>query len=348
MYLLEISIETRIIIGIAAMVLLFTGFLIEFVTGQRKKLQYQKSLQAVLEQKQQILAQQNQVLEEKVNERTAELEEQKKALQVSLAELKATQQQLVQSEKMASLGEMTAGIAHEIQNPLNFITNFSDVSVELFEEMQEAMQHKKQEEAAQLALELKENLQRIHLHSLRADKIVKGMLGHSRIAGGKRELTNLNEVVEESLKLSLYEMKRYLLEHPIDARFEGNKHIPPILVVPQEISRVLINICNNALYAVGKRIRESGDDEYQPSVIVSTHLEGREAVIRISDNGSGIPKSILPKIFNPFFTTKPTGEGTGLGLSLSYDIIARAHEGKLDVDSEEGQGTTFTISLPLP
>ncbi|HSK13653.1 MAG TPA: ATP-binding protein, partial [Phnomibacter sp.] len=247
-----------------------------------------------------------------------------------------------------SLGEMTAGIAHEIQNPLNFINNFSEVSVELFEEMEDELQKANTEVALEITGELKNNLQKIHHHSIRADKIVKAMLEHSRPSAGKRELTNLNDLVKESLKLSVHGMKAKLKDIPIETSFQGDHHLPPVLIIPQDINRVLVNMCNNALYSLHEKIVKTRDPDFRAALKVSTHLSGRQVQIRVSDNGTGIPEAVKPKIFQPFFTTKPAGEGTGLGLSLSYDIITQVHGGRLDVGSTEGQGTTFTITLPLP
>lgn len=347
MYLIQITVETRIIIGIAAMVVLLVGFIVAFVTIQQKKLEYQRNMQAVLEQKQQLLSEQNEVLEAKVQERTAELITQKEALQTSLTELKATQQQLVQREKMASLGEMTAGIAHEIQNPLNFVNNFSEVSVELFEEMEEELSKGDIESGLKVASELKENLQKIHNHGIRADKIVKGMLEHSRTRSGKKEITDLNALLKESLQLSFNGLKAKIPDAPVSINYEENPQLPPILLLSQEISRVLINIFNNAMYSTMQKLKLKGSESYQPQISVAAIQTNRNIEIVISDNGLGIPEAVLQKIYQPFFTTKPAGEGTGLGLSLSYDIITKAHGGKLEADSKEGEGATFTITLPL-
>jgi two-component system, NtrC family, sensor kinase len=346
MYLIQISIETRIIIGIVAMVVLFAGFMIAFVTIQRKKLEYQQNMQLMLEQRQEILAHQNEILESKVNERTTELNEQKTALQTSLIELKSTQQQLIQSEKMASLGEMTSGIAHEIQNPLNFINNFSEVSIELMDEFLTEYKEGNSSQVENTGMEIKDILQKIYTHGKRADSIVKSMLEHTRAGTGKIEMANLNDLAQESLKLSFHGQK-------VKNRTEGcipqlikDDTLEPFPIITQDINRVLINLCNNAFYAVWKR-KLSEASNYVPTVILAVKKEGNEACIKITDNGSGIPEHVLPKIFQPFFTTKPTGEGTGLGLSLSYDIITRAHGGVLTVDSTEGEGTCFTIRLPL-
>lgn len=347
MYLIQISIETRIFIGIGAMLLLFTSFIIAFVMSQRKKLEYQKNLQSMMEQKQQLLAEQNQLLEQKVIERTHELNDQKDALQVSLSDLRSTQQQLIQSEKMASLGEMTSGIAHEIQNPLNFINNFSEVSVELFDEMEQVFSEGNTKEAEALASEIKENLKKIHQHGKRADNIVKSMLEHTKMGTGRKETANLNEIAEESLRLSFHGQKAKNKLTYANFHFITCNDLPLVPVFVQEINRVLINLCNNAFYAVWQKQQQTNNPAFEPLVTVSLHREGNMAVIAVEDNGEGIPSKIISKIFQPFFTTKPTGEGTGLGLSISYDIITKAHNGKMEVTSKEGEGTSIAIKLPI-
>ncbi len=347
MYLIQISIEMRIIIGMAAMLLLFVSFLIAFITNERKKREYQKNLRVMLEQKQEILAKQNEVLETMVNERTGELNEQKTALQYSLAELKSTQQQLIQSEKMASLGEMTAGIAHEIQNPLNFITNFSGVSIEIFDELNEELEKGNIEEAKLISSDLKSNLEKINHHGMRADKIVKSMLEHSRPGTGKKEMTDINELVQEAMELSLHNFRSKNKFVLIQAGFERAVDLPPLPLKPQDISRVIVNICNNALYSVLQKQKSLPEGSFEPAIKIKTASLPKTIEIKIEDNGTGIPPTLAQKIFQPFFTTKPVGEGTGLGLSLSYDIITKGHGGKLDVQSSEGEGAIFTIQLPL-
>jgi two-component system NtrC family sensor kinase len=347
MYLIQISIEMRITIGIAAMLLLFVSFLIAFITNERKKREYQENLRLMLEQKQEMLAKQNEVLETMVNERTAELNEQKTALQYSLAELKSTQQQLIQSEKMASLGEMTAGIAHEIQNPLNFVNNFSSVSIEIFEELNEELEKGNMEEARMITAELKGNLEKINHHGIRADKIVKSMLEHSRPGSGKRELTDMNELVKEAMELSLHNFRSKNKFVQIKSVFKPAANLPAIQVKPLDISRVIVNICNNALYAVNQKQIINVGNGFEPSIMVSTVLHPHFIEINIEDNGAGIPSAMAEKIFQPFFTTKPTGEGTGLGLSLSYDIITKGHGGTLKVQATENVGACFNILLPF-
>ncbi|MBC6365418.1 two-component sensor histidine kinase [Algoriphagus sp. AK58] len=281
----------------------------------------------------------NLLLEERVNERTA-------ALEKSLADLKSTQAQLIQSEKMASLGELTAGIAHEIQNPLNFVNNFSELGVELIDEMTEEIEKGDLEEVKEIATDLKENLKKIHHHGKRAGSIVRGMLAHSRKSSSEKELTDINALADECLRLSFHGLRAKDKSFSADFKTDLDPNIPKIPVVSQDLGRVILNLINNAFYAVNDRAKK-GEPDYKPSITVSTCLyeEGKGVKISISDNGSGIPDSIKEKIFQPFFTTKPAGEGTGLGLSLSYDII-KAHGGELKVESEEGKGTQFSIHLP--
>ena len=346
MHLLEIGLEFRVFVGIVAMVLLFASFVAAMLIDQRRKIRYQQSVQALLEQKQQMLTEQNQVLEQKVTERTAQLRQQAEQLQQSLTELEATQQQLIQREKMASLGELTAGIAHEIQNPLNFINNFSELSIEMFAEAEGELQNGNTRNALEVITGLKGNLEKINYHGKRADNIVKGMLQHARTSTGQKEPVNLNELADECLRLSYHGLraKDKMVNVQLKTIFDAN--LPPVKVVQEEISRVLINILNNAVYAVMQQKKKAPAD-YAPTVSITTSHKDKYAVVNINDNGTGIPAQVLDKIFQPFFTTKHTGEGTGLGLSMSYDIITKGHGGKLEVKSEEGQGSTFTILLPV-
>ena len=274
-----------------------------------------------------------------------EIELQKLQVESTLSELKATQTQLIQSEKMASLGELTAGIAHEIQNPLNFVNNFSEVSTELVEEMNEELNKGDMEEAKAIAVDLKQNLEKINHHGKRAGDIVKGMLAHSRTSSGQKELTDINALCDEYLRLSYHGLKAK--DKSFNAAFETSfdNHITKINVVPQDIGRVILNLINNAFYAVNKR-KKQNETGYAPTVIVTTLKNGDSIEIGVKDNGTGIPTDIATKIFQPFFTTKPTGEGTGLGLSLSYDIV-KAHGGELKVETKEGEGTTLIIQLPI-
>jgi signal transduction histidine kinase len=260
-------------------------------------------------------------------------------------ELKQTQAQLIQSEKMASLGELTAGIAHEIQNPLNFVNNFSEVSIELAEEMEDAVLKSDREEINSIASHIKENLQKIVHHGQRADAIVKGMLQHSRASSGKKEHTNINALCDEYLRLSYHGLraKDKSFNATMETHFDEN--LQKIAVIPQDIGRVLLNLYNNAFYAVSEKQKQAGED-YEPTVTLSTKNLNGKVEIRVADNGNGIPQNALDKIFQPFFTTKPTGQGTGLGLSLSYDII-KAHGGELKVETKEGEGSEFIIQLPV-
>lgn len=280
-------------------------------------------------------------LEHKVVERTQDLKK-------SLDELRSTQTQLIHAEKMASLGELTAGIAHEIQNPLNFVNNFAEVSAEMVDEAHQELAGGNGLAAKEILNEIKHNLNKIHHHGKRADAIVKGMLQHSRTNTGQKELTDINALADEYLRLSYHGLRAK--DKSFNAHFETrfDPDLPKVEVVPQDIGRVLLNLINNAFYAVSEKQKNlTGlDKEYKPTVTVSTKNLGDKIEISVEDNGPGIPEEIKNKIFQPFFTTKPTGEGTGLGLSLSYDII-KAHKGELNVETKEGEGTEFTVQLPL-
>ncbi|WP_167611371.1 ATP-binding protein [Maribellus sediminis] len=273
------------------------------------------------------------------------LEAAKNQIEKTLTELKATQAQLIQSEKMASLGALTAGIAHEIQNPLNFVNNFSEVSNELIDEMKEELAKGDLDEAIEIAGDIKQNLDKINHHGKRAESIVKGMLLHSRGSSGKAEPTDLNALVNEYLRLSYHGFRAKDKSFNADFKLEADESLPKIEVVPQDIGRVFLNLLNNAFYAVDQRAKEKPAG-YKPMVSISTARENGLAVIRVKDNGPGIPDSIKEKIFQPFFTTKPTGQGTGLGLSLSYDIV-KAHGGTLEITSADKNGTEFSINLPI-
>ena len=281
-----------------------------------------------------------------VEEKSKAIEESRMALQESYDKLKLTQSQLIQSEKMASLGELTAGIAHEIQNPLNFINNFSEVNSELIKEMKIEINNGNYNEVKDLANDLDENEKKINHHGKRADSIVKGMLLHSKNNSGQKELTNLNFLAEESLRLSYHGLRAK--DKSFNANYTSNlaPDLPKINVVSQDISRVLLNLFNNAFYSVNEK-RKLSIYKYEPAVKLITELIEGDIKITVIDNGTGIPKKILDKIFQPFFTTKPTGVGTGLGLSLSYDIITKTHRGEVIVESEDGEGSIFKILLPL-
>lgn len=268
------------------------------------------------------------------------------ALEEAHANLKSTQAQLIQSEKMASLGELTAGIAHEIQNPLNFVNNFSDVSKELLDEMREVMEKGDAENVKAIMKDVIQNLDKINFHGKRADSIVKGMLQHSRRSSGHKELTDVNALCDEYLRLAYHGLRAR--DKSFNLKFETSfdDTIGKINVMPQDLGRVILNLINNAFYAVmeRKKLEKAG---YEPTVKVGTEKSNGMVMIRVVDNGTGIPQKVLDKIFQPFFTTKPTGQGTGLGLSLSYDIITKGHGGELSVETKEGEGTVFNILLPL-
>jgi signal transduction histidine kinase len=265
-------------------------------------------------------------------------------LEKTLDDLKSTQSQLIQSEKMASLGELTAGIAHEIQNPLNFVNNFSEVSTELVDEMNEEIQKGNLEDAQQIAADLKDNLSKINHHGKRAGDIVRGMLQHSRSSSGQKESTDINALADEYLRLAYHGLRAKDKSFNATMNTDYDQSIGTIKIIPQDIGRVILNLITNAFYVVNEKAK-SGIENYAPTVFVSTKKIGNKVLISVKDNGNGIPQKVLDKIFQPFFTTKPTGQGTGLGLSLSYDIV-KAHGGEIKVETEEGEGTTFIIQLP--
>ena len=281
-----------------------------------------------------------------LQQRNEQIETQHKALEKTLTELKTTQAQLIQSEKMASLGELTAGIAHEIQNPLNFVNNFSEVNTELIDEMGQEIDKGNFDEVKTIAGDIKENQQKISQHGKRADFIVKGMLQHSRVNPGEKQLTNMNVLADEFLKLSYHGLRAKDKNFNAELSTDFDENLPKINVVQQDIGRVLLNLFNNAFYAVNQKLK-TADPDYKPEVTISTSAENGQVIVKVKDNGIGIPDAIKEKIMQPFFTTKPTGEGTGLGLSLTYDMVVKGHGGKIEVDSKEGEYTIFTISLPV-
>ncbi len=286
-------------------------------------------------------------LEVQVAERTAELVGQKDELQKTITELKATQTQLIQSEKMASLGELTAGIAHEIQNPLNFVNNFSEVNKELLAEMNDEITKGNYDEVKSLAKDVTDNEEKIIFHGKRADSIVKGMLQHSRATSSVKEPTDINALADEYLRLSYHGLRARDKSFNATFKTDFDPSVGKVNIISQDIGRVILNLLTNAFYAVNERHKAQVDVGYEPTVTVSTKKLDNKIEIRVSDNGGGIPQKVVEKIFQPFFTTKPTGQGTGLGLSLSYDIITKGHGGILTVETKEGEGSTFIIQLPL-
>ncbi|MBC7827401.1 MAG: GHKL domain-containing protein [Chitinophagaceae bacterium] len=304
------------------------------LTSQSLRLKLTEVEQLSVE-KQQILSAQNETLEKQVMERTS-------ALNQSLENLKSTQSQLIQSEKMASLGELTAGIAHEIQNPLNFINNFSEVNNELIEEIDN---ENDVGEIKLLAKDIKQNSEKILFHGKRADAIVKGMLQHSRSSSGQKEPTDINALTDEYLRLAYHGLRAKDKSFNATLQTDYEKSIETINIIPQDIGRVVLNLITNAFYVVAEKCK-LGIEGYEPTVSVSTKQTKDVVSIAVKDNGNGITQKVLEKIFQPFFTTKPTGEGTGLGLSLAYDIV-KAHGGELKVETKEGQGSTFFIQLPV-
>ena len=298
----------------------FTGAVWAFIAYRSKKLKRE-----------------NVILEEKITHRTSQLKQ-------SLEDLKSTQTQLIQKEKMASLGELTAGIAHEIQNPLNFVNNFSEVSRELIDELKSQKEKLKTEEQDEILNDIDTNLEKISHHGKRADAIVKGMLQHSQTSIGQKELTDINKLADEYLRLAYHGLRAKDKSFNAAIKTDFDETIGNINIIPQDIGRVVLNLINNAFYAVDE-MKKKDPKGYDPAVSVSTNKLNGKVEIKVSDNGNGIPQKIIDKIFQPFFTTKPAGQGTGLGLSLAYDII-KAHGGEIKVQTKEGNGTEFIIQLP--
>jgi two-component system, NtrC family, sensor kinase len=297
----------------------------------KEKYQAQKESLINLEEKEKLILQQNETLEQKVEERTRELKE--------------MQSQLVQREKMASLGELTAGIAHEIQNPLNFVNNFSELNSELIEDMKNELAKGNAQDAMLIADDIRENEEKINHHGKRADAIVKGMLHHSRSSTGQKELTDINALADEYLRLSYHGLRAKDKSFNAVMQTDFDPHLEKINIIQQDIGRVLLNLFTNAFYSVAEK-KKSQPESFQPTVYISTKKINDQVVIKVKDNGNGIPQHVMDKIFQPFFTTKPTGQGTGLGLSLSYDII-KAHGGDLKVETREGEFAEFVILLPI-
>lgn len=330
--------------------LLWLAAMVIINNKQRKALEKEKLKVEEKEKEIQLTEKIKATLEVQVQERTAELMKQKEELQHALDDLKAAQVQLVHSEKMASLGELTAGIAHEIQNPLNFVNNFSEVSSELLDEMNEELEKGDTSEAKQIASDVKQNLEKIIHHGKRADAIVKGMLQHSRTSSATKEPTDINALCDEYIRLAYHGLRAKDKSFNANFKTSFDESVGKINIIPQEIGRVILNLLNNAFYAVSekqnaKRLTQNAEN-YEPLVTIATKKQGNRVLIQVTDNGNGIPDSVKDKIFQPFFTTKPTGQGTGLGLSISYDIITKAHNGELKLETKEGEGTSFTISLP--
>ncbi|HTD42240.1 MAG TPA: tetratricopeptide repeat-containing sensor histidine kinase [Mucilaginibacter sp.] len=320
----EIAYQNRVrfyvLLGVIGVFVLIAAILL-FANSQRKKANT-------------ILKQQND-----------KIETQRKDLEKIIADLKNTQIQLIQSEKMASLGELTAGIAHEIQNPLNFVNNFSEINTELIDEMQNEIDKGSFAEVKTIADDIKENQLKISQHGKRADFIVKGMLQHSRVSTGERQVTNLNVLADEFFKLSYHGLRAKDKSFNAEMITSFAPDLPKVNIVQQDIGRVLLNLFNNAFYAVNQKAKNAGAG-YRPEVLVSTSTENGQVIVKVKDNGNGIPDAIKDKIMQPFFTTKPTGEGTGLGLSLSYDIVVKGHGGSININSKEGEGSEFIILLP--
>ena len=326
-------------------------WLITFVfiaRSQKKTLEKERLLREEDEKAKRLIEVQNVELERLVAERTAALTTQAEELRGALTELRTTQAQLVQSEKMASLGELTAGIAHEIQNPLNFVNNFADVSVEMLSELREEQARPERDLAleAELLSDISQNLQKIHHHGQRAASIVKGMLEHSRASTGERQPIDLNHLADEYLRLAYQGLRAKDKSFNATLVTDFAANLPLVEAIGPDLGRVLLNLFSNGFYAVRQR-QLRGEAGYAPTVSVSTARQGDEVEIRVRDNGMGIPEAVRQKIFQPFFTTKPSGEGTGLGLSLSYDIVTKGHSGSITVDSQEGKYTEFLIRLPI-
>ncbi len=320
--LLAINDISLMFIGIAAMLLLFSSFIIAFRNIKHK----QKAYTLLQKQKE-------------------ETELQKQKLEQAMAELEATQAQLIQREKMASLGELTAGIAHEIQNPLNFVKNFSEVSTELVDELNEEIAEGNIKDIGSIATAIKENLNAITYHSNRADSIIKGMMLHSRTSTGIKEPTDINALADEYLRLSYHGLRAKDKSFNATMQTSFGNNIGEIKIISQDIGRALLNLFNNAFYSVNEKKKQLGN-AFDPTVWLSTKKNADKIEISVKDNGTGIPPKIKEKILQPFFTTKPAGQGTGLGLSLSYDII-KAHGGELRVETKEGEFAEFKILLPI-
>ena len=332
------------IISLTTIFLIFPLSLLVYVVLRFREMiieekQNSLSLIKLTEEKKKILEDQNLELEKKVEVRTSELNQ-------SLEDLKSTQSQLIHAEKMASLGELTAGIAHEIQNPLNFVNNFSEVSSELLEELKEELKNGDYEEVKAITGDVMQNLKKILQHGNRASGIVQSMLQHSRAGSGEKELTDINKLADEYLRLSYHGLRAKDKSFNADFKTHFDESLPKINIVSQDIGRVLLNLINNAFFVVHEKSKENIDG-YKPEVLITTKKTDNKIEICVNDNGNGIPQEIIKKIFQPFFTTKSTGVGTGLGLSLSYDIVTKGHGGEIKVETKQGQGSEFIIVLPV-
>ena len=320
------------------------------ITNKQKKTLEKEHLKAAEREKEfKITESLKQELEIQVAERTAALTLQKTQLENTILDLKETQAQLIQSEKMASLGELTAGIAHEIQNPLNFINNFSEINKELLEELKDEIDKGNMEDVKALANDVIDNQEKINHHGKRADAIVKGMLQHSRSSSSVKEPTDINKLTDEYLRLAYHGLRAKDKSFNATLKTDYDNSIGNINIVPQDIGRAILNIINNAFYAAILPLKEKFSEpknKHEPTVCVSTKKLDDKILISVSDNGPGIPQNIIDKIFQPFFTPKPAREGTGLGLSLSYDIV-KAHGGEIKVESKESEGSEFVILLPI-
>lgn len=302
----------------------------------------------------QMMAERKTELERLVTERTAELQSQKEELEQAINDLRSTQAQLVQREKMASLGELTAGIAHEIQNPLNFVNNFSEISVELSDELQHEINslpvsEPEKDNLYAVIKDIRTNQEKINYHGKRADSIVKGMLLHSRKSSGEKEPTDINLLADEYIQLSYHGLRAKDKSFNASLEKHYDEALGKINVVPQDMGRVFLNLFTNSFYSVTekKQKKEEAGEPYEPIVSVFTKKLPEAAEIRIKDNGMGMSRDILDKIFQPFFTTKPTGQGTGLGLSISYDIVTKIHGGQMTVNTKEGEFAEFIVLLPV-
>lgn len=339
-----LSIKSYMGTAIAFSILWIIGMAI--LHSRQKKTRLKEEKERILEEeKKRLLEIRKQQLEDLVNERTAEITQQKEELLLTLTDLKNTQTQLIHHEKMASLGELTAGIAHEIQNPLNFVNNFSEVSIELLDEMQEELANNNLDDVKDIVSDIKQNLAKIVQHGKRADSIVKGMLQHSRTTTGEKVATNINTLADEYLRLSYHGLRAKNKNFNATTDVNFDETVEDIIITPQDIGRVLLNLLNNAFYSVTEKKKTAGVD-YKPTVTVSTKKLSNGVEVRVKDNGIGIPDAVMAKIYQPFFTTKPTGEGTGLGLSMSYDIITKAHNGKIDAHTKENEYAEFILFLP--